>query len=292
MEHLKMKQIPMAAAQWAVSKKGCNYSQAKRMYENIFDCSSLVARAYVAAGKEWGYRGPAPISMNEVYDDDFELIWPATYEEIGKVLGGSSQILLARQPGDLQFLCTDQRTKRHNRITHVTMVADENQIVHARGVNYGVCLNHIGTYDGKVCALTRYNPQGTLRIGMCGKRTLALQKALNRNGADLNEDGEFGEKTQAAVIEYQIRYDMEPTGQADRKTLFSLGLLEKEPDSIQLIRVTGERVNLRHGPGTEYSIADTVERGEVFAVPDTEGWRPILTGNTVRWISEKYITTA
>ena len=35
--------IARAAAQWAMSKKGCQYSQAKRTQDNIFDCSSLVA---------------------------------------------------------------------------------------------------------------------------------------------------------------------------------------------------------------------------------------------------------
>ena len=164
------------AARWALSKVGCMYSQAKRTHENIFDCSSLVARAYSAQGKKWKYGGSVPISMYEVYDDEFELLWPKTYAEIGKTLGGSGVINLAKQGGDLQFVCTDSNTNRSNKITHVTMVASDSKIVHARSTKYGVRTDSISLYSGKICAVTRYNPSCDLRIGMCGWRTLKCKK--------------------------------------------------------------------------------------------------------------------
>ena len=37
--------LAQSSADWALSKVGCAYSQAQRAQENIFDCSSLVARA-------------------------------------------------------------------------------------------------------------------------------------------------------------------------------------------------------------------------------------------------------
>ena len=37
--------LAQSAADWALSKVGCAYSQARRTQEDIFDCSSLVARA-------------------------------------------------------------------------------------------------------------------------------------------------------------------------------------------------------------------------------------------------------
>jgi len=40
--------LAQSAADWALSKVGCAYSQARRTQEDIFDCSSLVARAYSA----------------------------------------------------------------------------------------------------------------------------------------------------------------------------------------------------------------------------------------------------
>ena len=68
---------------------------AKRIQEGIFDCSSLVARAYCAQGRRWKYGGSVPTSNKEIYDDDFELLWPATYAQIGKNFGGASVINMA-----------------------------------------------------------------------------------------------------------------------------------------------------------------------------------------------------
>ena len=88
--------LAQSTADWALSKVGCAYSQAKRTQEDIFDCSSLVARAYSAQGKRWKYGGSVPTSNNEIYDDDFELLWPATYAQIGKSFGGASIINMAK----------------------------------------------------------------------------------------------------------------------------------------------------------------------------------------------------
>lgn len=292
-----IKTYAQAAANWAVSMVGCEYSQAKRLQDGVFDCSSLVARAYKALGKRWKHGGSVPISMYEVYDDDFELLWPGNYADIGKKLGGNEQIALARQAGDLQFLCTDKETKRANRITHVAMVAGGEEIVHARGAKYGVRMDDIDLYAGKVCAVTRYNPVGALRIGMCGWRTLALQKALNECGADLAEDGEFGEKTQEAVRVYQEAHGLNMNGVADKEVLTRLGLLgEDELENVanrkQCIRITGRTVNLRKGPGTEYEIAGVAERGEVFTVVEETEWLPVYTGNGVVWVSAQYCEAA
>ena len=42
--------LAQSVVDWALSKVGCEYSQAKRTQENIFDGSSLSARAYSAQG--------------------------------------------------------------------------------------------------------------------------------------------------------------------------------------------------------------------------------------------------
>ena len=89
-----IKTYAQAAANWAVSMAGCEYSQAKRLQDGVFDCSSLVARAYKALGKRWKHGGSVPISMYEVYDDDFELLWPGSYADIGKRLGGVQFLFL------------------------------------------------------------------------------------------------------------------------------------------------------------------------------------------------------
>ena len=195
--------VAAKAARWAKSKVGCKYSQAQRDKEGIFDCSSLVARAYSAQGMDWACVGRTILlSCEEVYSDQFELLWPSEYSRIGKTFGGADVLAKAAQPGDLQFLCTNRKTGRANRITHVTMVASATTIVHARGTAYGVRLDDIALYKGKVCAVCRYNPDAPLRQGMRGLRVKALQAKLNKLGANLETDGMYGSKTAAAVKQY------------------------------------------------------------------------------------------
>ena len=202
-KHFDAADIAAKAVSWAKSKVGCKYSQPQRDREGIFDCSSLVARAYAAQGVDWACVGrEIPLSCEEVYSDQFELLWPADYAKIGKTFGGESVIARAKQPGDLQFLCTSRSTSRANKITHVTMVAGATTIVHARGTAYGVRLDDIALYKGKVCAVCRYNPTAPLRQGMRGLRVKALQDRLNAKGAKLETDGVYGAKTAAAVQKY------------------------------------------------------------------------------------------
>ena len=282
--------IAAEAAAWAMAKVGCPYSQEKRDQVGVFDCSSLVARAYSAQGKRWRYGGSIPRSNQEVYDDDFELLWPERYSEIGKQFGGTGVIDLAKQSGDLQFLCTDSSTSRSNHITHVAMVADAKNIVHARGKAYGVCMNRIHHYAGKVCAVARYNPNCTLRLGMKGWRTLALQQKLNNLGANLELDGEYSEATASAVKVFQNTKSLSATGEADSATLKALDLVENDfvCESESIVRIIGETVNVRCGPGTEYESVAIVRKDDTFPGIATDGWFPILFNGEIRWISEKY----
>lgn len=194
-----------AAAKWALSKVGCRYSQAERTKKDVFDCSSLVARAYSAQGVSWDLVGSeVPNSTQEVYSDQFLLLWPEDYDDIGKTLGGKDVLKKAAQPGDLQFLCTDSDTTRSNRITHVAMVAGKDEIVHARSTKYGVCTNDLDLYAGKVCAVARFDPSAPLRRGMRGLRVKALQEELIAQGADIEADGIFGPATEKAADKYGV----------------------------------------------------------------------------------------
>ena len=199
----------------------------------------------------------------------------------------------ARQPGDLQFLNT-MSTGRVNKITHVTMVASASKIVHARGTAYGVRMDSLTHYAGKVCALTRYNPACDLVVGHKGYRTAALQKALNANGADLNDDGEFGSKTLAALKAFQKSAGLPVTSKGDAATRTALGLTTAaEPPAdpampTNSIRVTGGSVNLRTGPGTTYDAMKAVAKGTMLAPAETDGWRPVMVGGEVLWISKEY----
>ena len=291
MNHVK---VAARAAEWAIGKIGCSYSQAKRTADGIFDCSSLVARAYTAIGKSWKYGGTVPRSNQEVYDDNFELLWPATYDAIGKEMGGSSVIPLGNQAGDLQFLATDSLTKRDNKITHVAMVISPEQIVHARGKAYGVCSDDIDHYSGKVCAITRYNPNCTLRRGMKGFRTERLQQALNAHAANLEVDGDYGRLTETAVMSFQEKAKLPVTGEADTRTLQVLeAQLPDQQQDIFLVPegqvvITGGKVNVRYGPGTDYPPAFTAYKDETFVAVQTAGWIPIQVADQILWISNDY----
>lgn len=198
--------IAKKAAAWALDQVGCRYSQAERDEEGVFDCSSLVARAYAAQGISWEGigNGVLPNSSQEVYSDNFLLLWPENYADIGKKMGGPTVINKAREEGDLQFLCTDSTTSRSNKITHVTLVADRDTIVHARGTAYGVRTDDIQLYAGKVCALLRFDPSAPLRRGMRGPRVARLQEELNAQGAKLEVDGIFGADTEKAADKYGV----------------------------------------------------------------------------------------
>lgn len=296
---MNSKNIAAMAAAWALDQVGCTYNQSKRTEAGIFDCSSLVARAYTAQGKKWKYGGNVPRSNQEVYDDDFELLWPDSYDIIGKQMGGSSVITLAKQAGDLQFLCTDSGTERANKITHVTMVTSPSQIVHARGKSYGVCTNSLSHYSGKVCALVRYNPECTLRRGMKGFRTQALQQALNANGSAIEVDGNFGKLTEASVTTFQNKHGLPATGKADATTLLMLGLQQSKNMSDQSskgeaveyedhILITGNTVNVRYGPGIDFPIAMVANKGNVFEVAKTTNWIPIKIDGQLFWVSTQY----
>ena len=205
MTMLDAEKTAKAAAKWALSKVGCRYSQAERTKKDVFDCSSLVARAYSAQGVSWDLVGSeVPNSTQEVYSDQFLLLWPEDYDDIGKKLGGKDVLEQATQAGDLQFLCTDSDTTRSNRITHVAMVSGKDEIVHARSTKYGVCTNDLDLYAGKVCAVARFDPSAPLRRGMRGLRVKALQELLSEQGAKLEADGIFGPATEKAADKYGV----------------------------------------------------------------------------------------
>ena len=104
---------------------GKSYSQANRYGANSFDCSSLIYRAFDAAGVKLVHKdtgGKVDVSSTECYAKGFELLYPDSYAKIGKNLPSPSGIVEKYQPGDIIFCCTDNSTARANKITHVMIV--------------------------------------------------------------------------------------------------------------------------------------------------------------------------
>ena len=278
-----MSTVNEKAVKWALSKIGYEYSQAKRTQENYFDCSSLVARAYQAAGDPFTCSGaPIPTSNKEVYDDNFELLWPEKYADIGKKMGGEDVIEMATKPGDLQFLKTSS-SSRSNKITHVTMVVDEDTIVHARGTAYGVRTDKINLYKGKVCAVVRYNPKCELRRGHYGDRVRELQRQLNKKGANIEVDGNYGPATEEAVEKYMNNnYSSENNTTTTKDTQAKYGVC------------TGGTVNIRKSPSTSGTILCRVYKGDkLLYLSANSDWARVAFENNgqllLGYMSKKYI---
>lgn len=147
------------ALAYALAKIGCRYSQADRWKSNVYDCSSLIYRAFQDAG----YTFKSGSTSNTLVNDTaFHLIWPGGGSVLGQHFTSVAALKKAGyQPmaGDIIYLNTNAATTRKNKITHVVMVVNENTIVHARGTAYGVRKDGIDIYGGKVVAVTRFKEQ-------------------------------------------------------------------------------------------------------------------------------------
>ncbi len=152
--------IAQKAVDFAIGKLGCRYSQERRWEDDVFDCSSLVYRAFKAAG--YAFKSGST-SDTEVNDTEFDLLWPLSgHKQIGKAF--TSVATLKKQgylpaPGDLLYFNTNANTSRANQITHVALVESANSIVHARGTRYGVRRDDIDLYGSKVVAVTRFRSE-------------------------------------------------------------------------------------------------------------------------------------
>ena len=56
-----------------------------------------------------------------------------------------------------------------------------------------------------------------------------VQKALNKKGYNLDEDGVMGTETSNALHEYQLENNLQPTHRIDNPTLVSLGIVTTTP---------------------------------------------------------------
>jgi len=136
-----------------------------------------------------------------------------------------------------------------------------------------------------------------LARGDSGADVAELQDALARLGFDPQGiDGEFGPNTQKAVKAAQQALGLPVTGEADLATIQAIqAALDQvvdpdEPGSEPEpgIHVTGDSVNIRTGPGTDYDVVAQAKKGDVLATVKTDGWYPVLVGGDVRWISAQY----
>ena len=129
--------------------------------------------------------------------------------------------------------------------------------------------------------------------GMKGAEVKKLQQNLMKLGYDLHEygdDGDFGSETEKAVKKLKEDRGLNITGIYDDATdkAMQTALGGKAPEAAptgQMLTITGGSVNIRTGPGTEYTAIHTAKKGDKFEIPNVEGWNPLKYGGHVYWAS-------
>lgn len=162
-----------------------------------------------------------------------------------------------------------------------------------------VALTNGDKYEGSVKEPSYILGDRILKHGMSGNDVKELQIRLNAAGFDCGEvDGEYGSRTKGAVKALQQAAKITVDGEFGPKSLAALESMEPvegEPEepttpeiTMQLVRITGDSVNVRSGPSTTYPAVDVAKRGDTFPAANPDGWLPILLNGRVCWVSPKY----
>jgi peptidoglycan hydrolase-like protein with peptidoglycan-binding domain len=118
--------------------------------------------------------------------------------------------------------------------------------------------------------MANYNQVG---YGAQGSEVTELQKLLNKSGYNLAEDGIFGDKTQAAVRDYQTKYGLDVDGIVGNRTWKSLTLTGSKPVQNAEIMgtapgatkpTTGNQPSSGGFQYADYQESDTVKQAEAM----------------------------
>ena len=127
-----------------------------------------------------------------------------------------------------------------------------------------------------------------LRRGDKGEAVKAMQEALVQAGWSFPRygcDGDFGSETEANVKGFQRTHGLLVTGIYDGATKSALITAIGKGK----VKITGNSVNVRTGPGTNNDIIGVAHKGERYEYGlVTNGWYQIYFGGAVGWVSGKY----
>lgn len=266
------------------------YSQAVRSLYNIsnpksFDCSSLVCTAYYYAFTKNGLTKQANyLKSNCSYTGNMLNMLNCGFEVVATNQTAHSKMV----KGDVELNVTH----------HTALAIDSNNIVHARSSEgtsnttddsgneirtqgwylYSRGWTHRLRFTGKgitASGVSSNTSNGAsnvsgggststlLRKGSKGQAVKELQEKLNKLGYGLTVDGDFGSKTESAVISFQKKYNLEVDGVVGNETRNALDsaikALTAKPTQPQSDSWVGE-VNVSAGStlavrtwaGTEY----------------------------------------
>ena len=224
---------------YARDKIGCRYSQRERNQPSVYDCSSLVYRAYKISGYDFLHNSDCKgltSSMYLVEQNDFDLIWP----KVGRMKVGRQFISMAAlrkqgyqpRPGDVIYFCNDPNTTRWNKITHVALVESESAILHARGSKWGVRRDKITLYDTMFSDPMLKN--GNI-VAVC-----RLKPAFNKNA-----DDESSAPETPSAYPYAVRCESENGGKVNLRSKASTGsaILASIPSGTKMQSTTNRAIN-------------------------------------------------
>lgn len=202
------------------------------------DCNELVRSTFRKFGVELG--DPSAGNAKSLYNKGLALEIPKSAKK--------ADIIAMLNVGDLVFWGNPKYPTRWREIHHVAIYIGNGQIIESagEGVHIKALWESAGT-DGWQIILIGYAARLIKQEDdiMLKKRTSpmqylaedeALQKALNRHGANLKVDGKFGKNTEEAVKAFQASKGLPQTGVVDTKTAAALWTADGEDaaDNVEL----------------------------------------------------------
>lgn len=209
---------------------------------------------------------------------------------------------------------------------HVGVYIGNGKVVEEKGFAYGCVMTNLKSSTWlhwyKIPTINYVSGQTTtntetsyklgdrvLRKGSKGEDVKELQTDLNTIlKTQLEVDGDFGNLTQQAVINFQNRAQITANGIYDEKTHNALMnmLADRNPDTTEekaeqdkkINLITLGSVNIRSGNSTAYSILTTISKGtkltpiltaENKVIVSANNWYAVEAANQIGWISGKYV---
>lgn len=208
-----------AAQKSATNEMAVKYG-AKWIGHHVADCSGLGYWAFKELGG-YIFHGSNTI-WNEYVTDRCDL-------KNGRRTDGEPLL-----PGDPVFLKKTEngRINRH----HIGYYVGGDTVIEAKGTPYGVVTSPLSRWHETAHWLNvDYGNGGmfvklpTLKYGASGEDVKKLQTLLNENGASLDVDGKFGNKTEQAVKRFQETHGLTVDGVVGEKTWEALGGKAEKP---------------------------------------------------------------
>lgn len=139
----------------------------------------------------------------------------------------------------------------------------------------------------------------SLRKGSTGEAVKTMQKMLIAIGygcGSAGADGDFGNNTLSALKKFQTDYKLTADGVYGSQSKTALEKAYKEKTEIKpsqstnnsyMVKITANALNIRSGPGTNYSITGQITDHGIYTIVQKSGkWGKLKSG--VGWISLNY----